>query len=169
MSQDDSTNPTLQIPTPKRGPAIALRTASVLWIIWGVFHIVAGIATIAILEGQHPVGELSTVPEVVTVNFLGTDAPFAIIGALKQHGYNLAWFGLLVTVGAGFAWRGIPLGVATAVVIGGLADLGYFLFVDLPGYAEPPGPQMTWIMAAAIALAAYAYFATNRFASTIPK
>lgn len=146
----------------KHGPTIALRTSSVLWVIWGVFHVSAGITTILILSNQHPVGDLGSVPETVTVNFLGTDAAFAIIGSLKQHGYNLAWFGVVVTIGAIYAWRGSRLGVATAVVVGGLADLGYFLFVDLAGYAEPPGPQMTWIMAAAIALAVYAYFASNR-------
>jgi len=51
--------------------------------------------------------------------------------------------------------------------LGGFADLGYFLFVDLAGYADPPGPQMTYICATAIALSLYA--ALRRPASAQPE
>ncbi|MEO1279455.1 MAG: hypothetical protein AAFV77_10920, partial [Planctomycetota bacterium] len=58
--------------------------------------------------------------------------------------------GLVTTVAAPFVWRGRRAMVFTAVLVGGCADLAYFIFIDLGGFANPPGPQMTWICAAAI-------------------
>jgi hypothetical protein len=58
--------------------------------------------------------------------------------------------------------------VATVVVIGGFADVGYFIFLDLTGFAEDPGPQMTYIMATAIALAGYSYATSSRFSDLHP-
>ncbi|MGB0876055.1 MAG: hypothetical protein ACPGVY_13625 [Mycobacterium sp.] len=143
---------------------IALRVAAVLWFVWGVFHVIVGITVIQLLAGEHPEGALSSVPAVVDVEFFGTDSTFAIIASLQQNGFNLAWFGLIVTIASVFVWRVCKLAVVTSIVVGGLADLGYFLYVDLPGYAEPPGPQMTYIMVAAIGLSVYAYFTSDRFA-----
>ncbi len=47
----------------------------------------------------------------------------------------------------------------------GLADFGCFIFVDLLGYADPLGPQMTYIMATAIALSLYVYVKADRLRS----
>ena len=51
-----------------------------------------------------------------------------------------------------------------AILIGGLGDLGYFMFIDLADLAIPPGPQMTWISGLAIILSLYVYFRTNKLA-----
>jgi hypothetical protein len=56
--------------------------------------------------------------------------------------------------------------VATVVVIGGFTDVGYFTFLDLTGFAEDPGPQMTYIMATAIAGDSYA--TSSRFSDLHP-
>ncbi len=154
---------------PKRA-LIALRVAAVLWFVWGVFHLIVGIALMQLLGSEHPEGALSSIPAVVDVQFFGSDATLATIASLQQHGFNLAWFGLILTGASFYVWRGCKLAVLTSIVVGGLADLGYFLFVDLAGYAEPPGPQMTYIMVAAIGLAAFAYFTSDKFANIkIPK
>lgn len=147
----------------------ALKVASGLWFLWGVFHIAVGVAFVAFLVNEHPTGELSPVPETVEVDFFGSDSMFASIAFMKQNGFNLAWIGGLVTIASVFVWRrSSRSAVATCVVLGGLADLGYFVFVDLAGFADPPGPQMTYIMAIAIALAGYAYFTTKRFRDLQP-
>lgn len=151
-----------------RAPLIAIRAASVLWLVWGVFHVFIGVALIAFLQGEHPTGDLSSVPEVLDVTMLGSESTFAPIANLKQHSFNLAWIGVVVTVAAIYVWKANRLAVATIVVVGGLADLGYFIFLDLGGFAEAPGPQMTYIMATAIALSAYAYLGTNKLTDLRP-
>lgn len=152
-----------------RKPLLAVRAAAVLWFVWGVFHLFIGVALIVFLKGEHPTGELSSVPEVLGVEMLGSDSTFAPIANLKQHSYNLAWIGLLVTIASVYVWKANRLAVATIVVVGGFADLGYFIFLDLGGFAEAPGPQMTYIMATAIALAAYAYVSTNKLTDLHPR
>ena len=47
--------------------------------------------------------------------------------------------------------------------VGGLADLGYFLFVDLGGFAMfVPGTVMTLISASAIVLSGWVWFSKQR-------
>ncbi len=134
---DTASSPAGIVPARRRTLAlIALRVAAVLWFVWGVFHLIVGIAVMQLLQSEHPEGAFSSVPAVVDVQFFGTDSTFATIASLQQHGFNLAWIGLIVTVASFFVWRSSMLAVVTSIVLGGLADLGYFLFVDLPGYAE---------------------------------
>lgn len=139
-----------------------LKIASVLWIIWGVFHFVGGVAFIYLFGTEHPEGFFSSIPQVVSFTMNGMDMRFPVIPTLKQHAFNLAWVGLVVTVGAVYVWRGNKTGIFTSIVVGGFADLGYFLYVDLPGFADAPGPQMTYIMATAIILSLITYFKTDR-------
>ena len=162
MTTTESTVDRTQAAPEHRRATMALRAAASLWFIWGVFHLAAGAAVVVFLAGEHPDGELQAIPGVLEVDFFGVDSTFASIANMQQHGYNLAWIGVVVTIASFWVWRGNRLAVATCVVLGGLADLGYFVFVDLAGYADPPGPQMTWIMAAAIILAGYAWMTTNQ-------
>lgn len=163
---DPKSTPAAKPPPSRRTLAlIALRVAAGLWFVWGVFHLIIGIVIIQLLVTEHPEGALSSVPAVVDVEFFGSDSTFATIASLQQNGFNLAWFGLVVTIASFFVWCASKFAVAACIVVGGLADLGYFVFVDLPGYAEPPGPQMTYIMATAIGLSVYAYFTSDKFAS----
>jgi hypothetical protein len=118
---------------------------------------------LAIIGGEHPEGSMAEVPTTVDVIFFGSEGQLPIVASLEQHSYNLAWIGILVTAAAFWVWRANKLAALTCIVLGGLADLGYFIFVDLPGLADPPGPQMTWIMALAIILCTYAYFASRKF------
>ncbi len=48
-------------------------------------------------------------------------------------------------------------------LVGGLADLGYFIFVDLEGLAPPVGTVMTLFSGGAIIFSFYAYFKSNKF------
>lgn len=137
---------------------IALRSASILWAIWGVFHVLAGIAMIYLFGVEHPDGTLSAVPEFLNLNLMGDQKVFPIVPALKQHGFNLAWFGVIVTIGCVYVWKESKLAILTCVLTGGLADLGYFLYVDLAGFSDSLGSAMTYIMATAIILGLYGYF-----------
>ena len=74
----------------------------------------------------------------------------------------MGWFGLVTLVGSVFVWRKSVHAIFLCALVGGFGDFGYFLFIDLADLAIPPGPQMTWISAAAILLSFYAYFRSNR-------
>ena len=80
----------------------------------------------------------------------------AIIG---QHGFNLFWIGIVTFVSAFYIWKGNRSGILLAALVGGLADLGYFIFMDLGGYSKfMPGTLMTIISFSAIVLSFYVLF-----------
>lgn len=149
--------------------AYLFRGSAVLWVIWGVFHLALGVALVWFIGAEHPSGQLESLPAVFDVEMAGNPSQFATIAFLKQHTYNLAWIGLVVTVGAVWVWRGDPRAVFFNAIIAGFADLGYFAFVDLAGYADPPGPQMTYICVSAIVLSLAAYLAPALAGSAEPE
>ena len=100
----------------------------------------------------------------VSLESLQMDYPNAVVATLKQHAFNLGWFGLVALIAGIFIWRKNAIAIWLAVLIGGLGDFGYFLFIDLADLAIPPGPQMTWVSGLAIILSLYAYFKTNKLA-----
>ncbi|GAB5409389.1 MAG: hypothetical protein BalsKO_17540 [Balneolaceae bacterium] len=88
------------------------------------------------------------------------DASGAIIG---QHGFNLFWIGLVTLICSFYIWKKNKNAIFLAAITGGLADLGYFLFMDLGGYVHfVPGTVMTIVSSAAIILSFYAYFRSNK-------
>jgi hypothetical protein len=79
--------------------------------------------------------------------------PAAIGAVIKQHGFNLGWIGLTTVVGGVYVWRGSATAIFISDLVGGLADVGYFIFIDLDGHNRfVPGTVMTLISAAAIVL-----------------
>ena len=52
---------------------------------------------------------------------------------INQHGFNLLWIGAFTTVGAFFIWRASVTGIIFTAIVGGLTDVGYFVFIDLGG------------------------------------
>lgn len=127
-----------------------LRVSAVLWLVWGLVHVFAGVMTLRfILAGETDKAIGGIASKVPPEEFAGTYHP-ALEALLSQHGMNLAWFGAVTTIAAPFVWLGRRAMVYTACLVGGMADLAYFIFIDLGGFANPPGPQMTWICAGAI-------------------
>jgi len=50
-----------------------------------------------------------------------------------------------------------------AALTGGMADVGYFIFMDLGGYVNfMPGGLMTYVSASAILLSAWAWFGASK-------
>jgi len=140
---------------------IVLRASAVLWAIWGVFHLSLGSLLIFISQ-EYPVGVFESVPELVEFELFGMANRLAVIGSLKQLVFNLAWVGAAVTIGSVYIWKKNAHAIFFCAILGGLSDLGYFLFIDLPGFADPPGPQMTYICIAAIASSFFVYFKSDR-------
>lgn len=136
----------------------ALKIAAVLWVIWGLVHTFAGVM---VLISDASAG-FSAIADAVDPATLTADYAPAVGGVLNQHGWNLGWFGIATIIGAIFIWRGNLTAVWVTGMIGGLADLGYLLFVDFPGYVNfVPGTVMTFISGSAIVLSFWVWL-SNR-------
>jgi len=83
----------------------------------------------------------------------------AVGAVINQHGFNLLWIGTFTLVGAFCIWRGSVTAMFFAGLVGGLADVGYFVFLDLGGFVNfVPGTIMTLVSSSAIILSLGAYF-----------
>lgn len=132
-----------------------LKISAVLWVIWGLVHAFAGIMTVT--------GDTATaikgIADGVEPALLDMNYPDAAGAIVNQHGFNLLWFGVVTAAGAWFIWRQNTVAIFVAALVGGLADLGYFLFLDLGGYVKfVPGTVMTLVSSSAIILSFLAYF-----------
>jgi len=131
-----------------------LRVSTGLWVIWGLVHLLAGI----IVLSSDASGGFSAIADAVEPSSLTMDYAPAVGGILNQHGWNLAWFGIATVIGGLFIWRGNMTAIWVTGMIGGLADLGYLLFVDFPGYVNFfPGTVMTFVSGTAIVLSFYVW------------
>jgi len=133
-----------------------LKVAAVLWVIWGLVHMLAGVMTIA----QETPGAVAGIADAVDPALLANTYHAAVGAVINQHGFNLLWIGLATTIGAVFIWRGNMTAIWVAAMVGGLADVGYFLFMDLGGFVHfVPGTVMTLISASAILLSFWVWLA----------
>ncbi|MEE2809427.1 MAG: hypothetical protein VX412_01455 [Pseudomonadota bacterium] len=139
-----------------------LQASAVLWVVWGVAHIAFGAFGMIGFIGGDAAESMKAMLGGADPQTLEIDYPEPLLAVLNQHSWNLLWFGVFATVGGIMIWRRHAIAVLMTAVVGGAADAGYFMFVDLGGFAAPPGPQMTWISAAAIVLSLFVYFRTNR-------
>jgi hypothetical protein len=140
-----------------------LKVSAVLWIIWGIVHVLAGVMTIKGIISNDISSSVAGIadaidPESLQMNY--PKAPGAIIG---QHGFNLLWIGLITFISAFFIWKGNKNAIFLAAITGGLADLGYFLFMDLGGFVNfMPGTVMTIVSSLAIITSFYAHFKSKK-------
>ncbi|MDE0263134.1 MAG: hypothetical protein OXJ37_12090 [Bryobacterales bacterium] len=131
------------------------RVAAVLWVIWGLVHALAGVLTIT----QDTAGAAQGIADAVDPALLEMAYPDVVGAIMNQHGFNLLWIGVVTTVCAWFIWRRSPPAIFIGALVGGLADVGYFLFLDMGGYVNfVPGTVMTLVSASAIILSFWAYF-----------
>lgn len=138
------------------------KIATVLWIIWGIVHVFAGIMTISFVTSSDIASSVSGIADAVDPDTLQMEYPAAAGAVIGQHGFNLLWIGLTTLISAFFIWKGNKHAIFLAAICGGLADLGYFLFMDLGGFVHfVPGTVMTLVSSAAIILSFTAYFKTK--------
>lgn len=138
--------------------ALALKVAGALWIVWGLVHLFAGVL---VLIGDTASG-FQAIADAIDPSELDADYHPAVGGVLDQHAWNLAWFGSATIIGGVFVWRQSFTAIWVTGLIGGLADLGYLLFVDLPGYVNFfPGTVMTIVSASAVVLS-FSVWLSNR-------
>lgn len=138
--------------------ALLLKSSSILWVIWGIVHALAGIIVIT----SDPTAAVQAIADGVDPSLLTMTYPDAAGAILNQHGWNLAWFGITTIVGAVYIWRNNTTAIFVTALVGGMADLGYFIFLDLGGYVHfIPGTLMTLVSSLAIILSFVAYFKTK--------
>ncbi len=142
---------------------VAYKVASLLWIIWGLIHIFAGVMTVSfILKGDMAaaVGGIADAVDPAVLQMAYPEAAGAVIG---QHGFNLLWIGTVTFISAFYIWKAKAAAIFIAALVGGLADVGYFLFMDLGGYVNfMPGTVMTIVSALAVIISFVAYFRSKR-------
>lgn len=139
--------------------SVLLKISAVLWFIWGAVHMLAGVLTIMnVLNGDIGAG-FSGIADAMDPATFQLDYPGAVGGILGQHGFNLLWIGLVTLICCFYVWGGNSNAIFLAAITGGLADVGYFLFMDIPGYVNfVPGTVMTIVSASAIILSFYVAF-----------
>lgn len=143
--------------------SILFKIAAVLWIIWGAVHIFAGVMTMNFVLSEDISGAVSGIADAVEPATLKMDYPAASGAIIGQHGFNLFWIGVVTLICAFYVWKGDKSAIFLAALTGGLADLGYFLFMDLGGHVHfVPGTVMTIVSATAIITSFYAHFNRNK-------
>jgi hypothetical protein len=140
---------------------LALKIAAGLWVVWGLVHVLAGV----IVLSSDTAGGFQAIADAVDPATLDVAYHPAVGGILGQHGWNLAWFGIVTLVGAVFIWRGNRTAIWVTAMVGGLADMGYFLFLDVPGFVNfVPGTLMTLVSGSAILLSGWVWLSTRSVA-----
>ncbi len=133
----------------------ALRASAILWVIWGLVHALAGF----IVVSSEATSAVQAIADAVPPAELSVSYPAAAAGVINQHGWNLAWFGIVTIVGAFFIWRGSVTAIWVTALVGGLADLGYLIFLDIPGFVKfMPGTLMTVVSGSAILLSFWVWW-----------
>mgnify|MGYP001035148582 CR=1 FL=1 len=146
---------------------VLFRSASILWIVWGLVHILAGVLTMSKILSNDIGGAMAGISDAVDPDLLEGTYHAAVGAVIGQHGFNLFWIGIVTLLSALGVWKGRANAIYLAAITGGLADLGYFLFMDLGGYVRfVPGTVMTLVSASAIVLSFYALRRQNLTAST---
>ena len=134
---------------------LLLKISSVLWVIWGLVHMFAGVIVIS----QDAAGAVAAIADAVEPTLVAGDYHPAVGAVLNQHGYNLLWIGAFTVVGGVMIWRQSVVFIFMTAVVGWVTDVGYFIFMDLGGFVHfVPGTVMTIVSSAAVILSFWAYF-----------
>ena len=133
--------------------------SAVLWIVWGLVHILAGVLTVNRIISNDITAAVAGIADKMPLEEVQANYPGASGAIIGQHGFNLFWIGLVTFLAAFGVWKGKINSILLAALVGGLADAGYFLFMDLGGYVNfMPGTLMTLVSASAILTSFYAAF-----------
>ena len=132
-----------------------LKVAAVLWVIWGLVHMLAGVIVIS----SDAAGGFQGIADAVDPIALEHAYHPAVGAVLNQHGWNLLWGGLVTIIGAVFIWRQNMTAIWVTGMVGGLLDIGYFVFIDLGDFnLFVPGTVMTIFSSVAIVLSGWVWF-----------
>lgn len=135
------------------------KVSAILWIVWGLVHILAGVLTMNFVLSGDIASSINGIADAVDPATLQMEYPKAAGAVIANHGFNLFWIGIVTFISGFFVWKGNKNAVFLAAITGGLADLAYFIFMDLGGFVHfLPGTLMTLISGSAIILSFYAHY-----------
>ena len=136
------------------------KIVAAFWVIWGLVHMLAG----GMFMSLPSIEVVTAIADKVAPAAVANDVHHPAVGAIfNQHGFNLAWIGLVTTISAFFIFRQNTTALWVAAMAGGLADVGYFTFLDLGGYVKfLPGGMMTFVSGSAILISAYIAWTRRR-------
>ena len=104
------------------------RLGAVFYILWGLVHILAGLSNFQ-LGSQQSVGEIQ--------------------GRLFQNGWNLLFIALASILIAGILnWKNSRLGYWLNLLLVSISDVGFILFLLIPGYSKDLVGPILWILGA---------------------
>ncbi|MEM9007902.1 MAG: hypothetical protein AAGE59_30870 [Cyanobacteria bacterium P01_F01_bin.86] len=133
----------------RKKSSILLKISAILWVIWDIVHALAGVLTIS----GDTATAVSGIADGVDPALLAMKYPNAVGAIINQHDFNLLWGGVVTIIGGIFIWRRSIAAIFISALMGGLLDIGYFIFVDLVDDNNfVPGTVMTIISAFAIIL-----------------
>lgn len=125
--------------------------SAVLWLIWGLVHILAGVMTMKGVMSGDIASSISGIADAIDPKSVQMDYPKAAGAIIGQHGFNLLWIGIVTAVCSYYILKENRHALILAAITGGLADLGYYFFLDLGGFVNfIPGTLMTVFSASAI-------------------
>ncbi|MEO1657290.1 MAG: hypothetical protein AAFR65_06170 [Pseudomonadota bacterium] len=138
---------------------LTLKASAVLWVIWGLVHVLGGIVTMSV----DATSGFQGIAAAVDPDELVADYHPAVEAVLNQHGWNLFWAGAVTIVGAIFIWRENTTAIWVTALVGGFLDVGYFVFIDLGGFGTFfPGTSMTFVSGSAIILSFWVWYSQHK-------
>jgi len=122
---------------------IFAKLGAVVYVIWGVLHIEAARKVYALAE---------------------TLEPGMVQGRLEQDAWYLLFFALFgIAVGIALNWKNSSLGYWLNLIVISAADLGYIIFVLIPGYVPVmPGAIGPIVWLVALSLSTLALFSSAK-------
>jgi len=124
---------------------IIFRITSILWGLWGFVHLFGGLFMLSFLGGG-----VKNLPESVLMKMMGNEMPLPIVPTLMEHNFNNTWFGLVILIGSFFVWKENRNAVLFCCIVGGLAQIGYAIFIVFPGHSTLPGVVINFVFLVAI-------------------
>lgn len=145
--------------------SLTLKIIAGLWVVWGAVHAFAGILTIS----QDTPAAIAGIADAVDPEILVGPYADAAGALVNQHGFNLLWIGLFTLVGGFFIWKRSVTWLFFTAIVGGVTDIGYFVFMDLGGYVHfVPGTVMTLVSGSAVILSIIVYVGGLREEAATP-
>lgn len=126
------------------------KIGAIIYILWGILHIIGGGYMLAEADPGAQLGMLSSHN---VSGSLPSEMGTIIHASLSFHAFNLLWLGALaLAVAVTLNWKNDHIGYWLNLSVVAAADIGMIIFLLLPGHlaiAEAfPGPVL-WFLAAA--------------------
>ena len=134
----------------EHGRTITYRLGAVAYIFWGLLHLIG--SALALWFTYLPTAPTWAGPLAEVVPGGWTNLEDSTMAIIRNHSWSVALFGLFAVVTAGWLnWHNSRSGWLVNLVVIGIVDTGFILFVLIPGKIEfwlgLVGPAL-WVLGA---------------------